>query len=161
MARTGLALIVLVGLTAFAPAPFPTRERRGESNTAISVARFQGKWKVETFEVYEQGGQKRRSGFIDRVIVKDDLWILSHQDDRPHGSYRIAIRPGKPATIDFYSFAQKGQARGGDKLECFGLIRRDGDTVQILYTYAEGKTRVTSFDNPPANWWLMTLKRIP
>src|SRR5262245_61419326 len=102
MTRATFALIALIALTAFAPAPFPRSGQREDSNTAISLARFQGKWKVESFEVYQQGGNKHRSGFIERVIVKGDQWILSHADDKPHYTYRIVIKPSKLATIDFY-----------------------------------------------------------
>jgi hypothetical protein len=39
-----------------------------------------------------------------------------------------------------------------------GLIRRQGDTLQILYR-ANATARPASFENPPMGFYLMTLKR--
>jgi len=40
-----------------------------------------------------------------------------------------------------------------------GLIRREGNRVQILYYTAAPENRARSFEDPPAGWWLLTLER--
>jgi uncharacterized protein (TIGR03067 family) len=161
MRRIVVALLAVFVLTAFAPAPFPKPGRRGDSNTAISVPLFQGKWKVESFDIYQQGGQKRRSSFVDHIRVRGNAWTLFNQGDSENATYTIVIGASRPATIDFYS--GKVEVKAETRPSMFGLIRRDGNTVQILYAWAQGQNRprVTSFDTPPADWWLLTLKRMP
>ena len=54
-----------------------------------------------------------------------------------------------PATIDFY---KKGETTPYGT----GIIKRDGNNLVLIYDW--GGARATSFDNPPAGYWELTLR---
>jgi uncharacterized protein (TIGR03067 family) len=155
--RLLLALITLLVLTAFAPAPFPRSKRERETFDEINLKSFQGTWKVISMEVIEQGNVPKRIPWnITHVRVKGDHWsYLVNQAE--NSNYRMAIDgTRKPASIDWYTDGAQPNRPG-----MVGLIRRQGDRVRILYYVTTPENRATSFDDPPVNWWLLTLQRQP
>jgi hypothetical protein len=150
-----IALVVLSGLTAFAPAPFPRMRR--ESNTAVSLTLLQGKWKRVSTELIGLRGEKRKEQFTGYVRVEGKVWSFLETNGKVNTRYTVDIDgKRKPAFIDFYS----GTGRGIPFL--FGLIRRDSDVVQVLFCYqADAQDdRARSFDRPPPGWRLLTLERV-
>src|SRR5438270_414974 len=113
MRRLATALFVLIALTAFAPAPFPKHGRRDTGPTVISQELFQGRWKVISFDIYQQGGERQKSSLVELVHVQGDRWAMCNGNSE-NASYAMVIDGSKrPATIDFYSVA-KGQPNGTD-----------------------------------------------
>jgi hypothetical protein len=68
-----IALVVLSGLTAFAPAPFPRMRR--ESNTAVSLTLLQGKWKPISVERFGLRGEKHKAWKGEYVRVEGNVWL--------------------------------------------------------------------------------------
>ena len=58
MRQVLLALVTLMGVTAFAPAPLPRRERGLTSG--ITIKDIQGTWRVVGIEEKQAGGEFRR-----------------------------------------------------------------------------------------------------
>jgi hypothetical protein len=152
------ALLLIPLLLAFAPAPLP---RRGDDE--ISIRHLQGRWKLVRNERIRNGGRRiQLDGASDTffVRIKGDLWTHAEQDgvDDPY-SKLLAIQAGRGAVaIDCY---HRRDVKREKPALMRGLIRRRGDTVEILGYPAEGKDyRPRSFEDAPANWWVMTLERM-
>jgi uncharacterized protein (TIGR03067 family) len=159
MTRLALALIALAGLTAFAPAPFP-RQRR--IDTSVSLEVLQGKWKVVKIEeVTGPGGRVRRTTLAAEAIRFDRThWTLLQSGDQEYVKNVFRLDTGRrPAAIDIYDRDRSRLDSGVPPIHV-GLIRRAGDTVEILYYSAAPAERPSSFENPPVGWWLLTLKRV-
>jgi uncharacterized protein (TIGR03067 family) len=141
-----MALAILPCLTAFAPAPFP---KPLHERTAIDLNHFQGTWKVVDHHNWATGQKLRTPWSITRIRVQKDRWTLL-AGTTENASYRIELDPKKkPCTVDWRG--TRGEALW------LGLIRRDGDTVEVLYFSAT--QRPGNFDNPPTGSYLITLKR--
>jgi uncharacterized protein (TIGR03067 family) len=162
MIRVSLALVALLALTAFAPAPFPKshpNHRGSQRDTAISLARFQGTWKVISFERFDLGGQRTewKDWGLTEVRVEYDIWTYIQRDGRVHPIiYEVDVGKSKgSASIDLIP------KKRGDGHSCLlGLIRRDGDRVELLMAAGVKKEdRPKRFDDPRAGWWLLTLHR--
>jgi uncharacterized protein (TIGR03067 family) len=141
-----LALVACTALPAFAPAPFPRRER---DRTRMDLDAFQGTWQVVAHHS-SNGGQFQPSAWsITHIRVAKDRWTLL-AGPRENATYRIEINPTtKPSLIDWRG--ERGEALW------LGLIRRNGDNVEVLYHTAT--SRPVSFDRPPAGAYLITLRR--
>jgi uncharacterized protein (TIGR03067 family) len=161
MTRAALALIALLALTAFAPAPFPKAARRGTGGDSISLRHFQGKWNHVRIEMIEPNGKRRewKNGSITAVRVKGDQWAYLEPNDRVNTTYTIAVGEARgPAAIDWFSPGVNGQQVPPFML---GLIKREGDTVQILGRMGvKVEDRPRRFEDAPEGWWLMTLQRM-
>jgi uncharacterized protein (TIGR03067 family) len=152
MSRIAAALIGLFVLTAFAPAPF----RRPAKPARLDLDSFQGKWKVVDFQVVESKAECRRlTPAFTHIRVRGDRWT-QFNETQENSTFRLDIAADWPAAIDFY-FPEAGVKR-----PCWvGLMRRDRERIQILYFAAEARKRPKRFEDPPANWWLLTLERTP
>jgi uncharacterized protein (TIGR03067 family) len=140
------ALIALAGLTAFAPAPFP---KPRQERTLIDLTRFQGTWKVIGHHNYPAGQKQRAEWSITHIRIAKDRWTLL-EAARENATYRIGLDPKKkPCEVDWRS----DQGR----ILWMGIIRRDGDVVEVLYLSAT--QRPADFDKPPAGSYLITLRR--
>jgi uncharacterized protein (TIGR03067 family) len=150
--RVLLALVGLVGMTAFAPAPFP--KRRPEP-PALDEKGFQGTWKlVRKYQCH--GAQKQlrppNVGGTAYIRINGNTWTSMTQKVAGGSDWRIAVDFSKqPCTIDWLSAA--GQ------VSYSGLARRKGDTVEVMYY--SGTRRPASFDNTPPNTELLILQREP
>jgi uncharacterized protein (TIGR03067 family) len=158
MTRLSLALLCLLALTAFAPAPLPRRERGGEPPDSVSQAALQGRWKVARMAVtLPAGGLSDFDWVIDAVRIRDKEWhYLTKEAVRSSTPFTVVAARGVTA-IDWYWSQQKN---GREGVAMVGLIRRDGGTVRVLYKPHTGpQDRPTSFDHPPDGWYLLTLTR--
>jgi uncharacterized protein (TIGR03067 family) len=149
--RLVFGLAVLVGLTAFAPAPFPKKGRPfGED--PLDLKRLQGTWKVVKVEKISNGKYQIVRDPVTHVLIQDDQWVFMHGKGKRSTEYRILVDPSKrPA---WCTFRGKNQATGGTE----GLIRRrPEDRIQVLYRW--GHPRPGNFEKPPSGSWAITLKR--
>jgi hypothetical protein len=154
MNRTAIALVALLCLTAFAPAPFPKTQRAGREQDEITVQTFEGTWRVAgMMRLRSDGKHTPHNWRATQIRVENGLWSFM-QDDHAYASYAIAIRhASKPASLDFYNKVNRDQPALGQ-----GIIRRKGDVVEIIYVFGR-QQRAVSFDQPPDGQYLLTLKR--
>jgi uncharacterized protein (TIGR03067 family) len=123
MRRLTLTLTALA-LTAFAPVPRP---RPCNARTAIDLERFQGTWEVLGFCGWDRGVQARSDTVITHIRVQKDNWTLL--GDGVSVTYRIELDPSKrPCHITW-------RGERGEPL-WLGLIRRDGDAVDVIFRTA-------------------------
>jgi uncharacterized protein (TIGR03067 family) len=158
--RLIVAVVVLSSVPAFAPAPFPRPSRDGDRN-GIDMKRFQGTWKVISMEIVQAGGRlEKLSDWGEQaqgttaVRVQDDKWTYLSKGNHSSSSYWLDIDPAqKPAAINWYTQADRKNPG------MLGLIRREGDQVTILYYATTPNNRPKTFENPPANWWVLKLRK--
>ena len=152
--RLAFAALVLFGLTAFAPAPFPKtlRERKFEG---LSLEAMQGIWTVSKLQTTHANGQPTDSGtYLKEIQIDGHRWSFVYREGRNNAvHYNIRIdHKIKPPQLNFYSGGAKdGQPYGR------GILKRENNTVQLMYTW--GGARATSFEQPPEGHWLITLQR--
>ena len=155
MRRIGFALFALLGLTAFAPAPFPRAEKPSQKDE-VSLKIFQGLWRVTNMQISRAGGRlDPDKALFTHVRVEQDAWTFM-VNTVPGNRLLISIdATKKPARLNFY----RGAA--GQPQELFGvaIIRRRGDEVQVAYCWNGEDNRPASFDPLPAGLWLVTLRR--
>lgn len=150
MRHVSAPLLVFVGLTVFAPAPFPSA-RRGQAE-ALSAS-LQGSWEVVKFTRSLGGGKYEiRDTPTTHVVVRGDRWIMmSGQEDS--GGFRIRVdATRRPAWIDFV-------ADSGGALVSVGTLRRDCDTLRLLYVEGDAAMRPATFENAPAGCLRAEFKR--
>jgi uncharacterized protein (TIGR03067 family) len=149
--RLLIVLLVVTGLTAFAPAPFPRPKR--DNDQMINLDRFQGTWKVISLETTGVGGRHTRINWsITHIRIAQDRWTFL-QNRIENTTYQIALDPGqKPCTIDY-----RWPGNQGGQPAMVGIIRRKGDRVDIVYL--SGTNRPRNLDDPPPNFWLLKLVR--
>src|SRR5258708_4107102 len=146
--RLLFAAVALAALTAFAPAPFP-RPRR-ESN-AIDLTSFQGTWRLVRQQVAQAGGTYHDTNIgVTHIRVVRDRWTFLNKGGTENASYFLKLDSvKKPCPLDF-----SGEV--GGRVQMMGIIRRRGQTVEVLY---RGGTNVRpeSFEKPPQGYYLLTL----
>src|SRR5262245_3010612 len=100
--RIAVALLAVVTLTAFAPAPFPKVRRNSDTTTLLTC---QGTWRVEHLQVVGNQGQLTKTEWgVSHVRITEDRWSLLNNDSVVADVYRITIDPSKsPAHIDWVS----------------------------------------------------------
>jgi len=90
---------------------------------------------------------------VKRVYVRGEVWGF----DRDGGGFHVTVNARKqPPTIDFR--AEKGQS---GRTIMTGLLRTEGDTLQMAYVFTQPDTRPTDFGRLRQYDRLMTLKREP
>src|SRR5262249_17849756 len=95
--RLGLALLVLIGPLAVAPAPLPRRER-GSRSDEISLASFQGSWRItKRFTLRANGQHVPMVSSVTHIRIVEDRWTF--MSNASEGStLEIAVDPRhKPA----------------------------------------------------------------
>jgi uncharacterized protein (TIGR03067 family) len=150
--RIGLALLVLIGLTAFAPAPFPKSGRRGQSDE-ITLQSFQGRWRVTNMQSSRGNGQHVPYNWnVTHIRVTSNRWEFV--SGNAGGSFMtISIDPArKPAHLNFYNGPADKNVHG------VGLIRRHEGKVQVIYTWGNETVRPT-FEPPVERGWIITMVR--
>ena len=147
-ARLLLALLAVVAMTAFAPAPFP-KKGRGEE---LNLQTLQGYWKVEKCEKTTNAGYGVVTDPVTHIHVEGDTWTFMQGKGARTNVYTVIVDPThKPVWL---TFRNKNQASGGTQ----GLIARLGTgRVKILYQW--GGARPTGFEKPPSGYWALTLVR--
>lgn len=152
MLRPVTALLVLLGLTAFAPAPLPRLRARSDS---VSVEALQATYAVVRKESIKENSQKSLfdSG-IKNIRIQGDNWTLFDVGGRQLGSYSITIDTNaRPARIEWYNL---GKPREGPPLWT-GLVKREGE--HLLVSYASGDTVSRDIDALPSGSYLYTLRK--
>lgn len=153
--RFGLALLALIGLTAFAPAPFPRTGRRGQAGE-ISLRTVQGFWRATSMQVSRAEGQlmpdpEERQYTHVRII--QDRWTFT-TGDREGSTLFISINPTNEAVLlNFYKRANKDAVYG------VALLSRLGAQVRIAYRWGDETNRPHSFERLPEGLWVVTLER--
>jgi uncharacterized protein (TIGR03067 family) len=154
--RVTLALLAVFGVSAFAPAPFPRTDRQ-DRETEVSLRFLQGKWDVVSMETINEQGQRQRARWgVKGIVVQGDHWSYVYSLGGKNSTYGFNLNGStRPASMDWYVDPFKRESEP----YLFGVIRRKGSIVEILYYPAQGEKRVTSFENPPRYWWYLTLRR--
>jgi uncharacterized protein (TIGR03067 family) len=151
--RRLLPLLVVLCL-AFAPAPLP------RPTSSINLEGFQGRWKVIRMEItLPNGGLREWNWHVKTIRVRGGhmAYLQGNASDARAEEFPFAISPGKGlAAIDWWLPGQKPD--GSPRM--VGLMRRRGDTLQVLYKPGTGLAdRPKQFEDPPEGWYLKTLKR--
>jgi uncharacterized protein (TIGR03067 family) len=154
MSRIAAALLALSLLTAFAPAPFPKTQRR-VAVTEISLATFQGTWRVTSMRTARANGAHTPYTWeVTHVRITKDQWEYM-ENGRSQGPRLFGIDPTKkPAHFNFLN-----RGPGMDTVSAPGLIRRQGDRIDIIYTWGSPEVRSPSFEAPTDGHWLLSLQR--
>jgi hypothetical protein len=150
--RLGFALLVLLGLTAFAPAPFPKSGRRGQGDE-ITLQTFQGRWRVVNMQSSRGNGQHTPYAWnVTHIKITNKTWEFLSGNDAGGGSgLIISVDPGKkPAHLNFYNRGSENNVYG------VGLIRRHEGKVQVIYTWGNESVRPT-FEPPVERGWIITM----
>jgi uncharacterized protein (TIGR03067 family) len=148
-----LAVGLVAHLTAFAPAPLPKRDR-GEKADGVALTQIQGLWIVEKLELTRREGQLAADGnYPTKVRIEGDQWSFFNRNDRKPSDYTVTIDSNtNPPQLDIYKSREQAGSPDGT-----GILWRQGNQMKLMYSW--GKTRPTSWENPPAGYWLLTLKR--
>ena len=153
-ARLAVALLAVVAGAAFAPAPLP-RQRRG-SDEDISIATFQGTWRVAGMMHTRKDGKFTPYNWnITHIKIDGKTWKFQDEKSGSGNNYNITIdNTRKPAAyLDFWNGEPaSGRAPGQ------GIIRRKGDVVEIIYVFGN-RERAVSFERPPSGQYWLTLQR--
>jgi uncharacterized protein (TIGR03067 family) len=117
-------ILPLFALACFGFAPAP-RYRPAADRFSIDLGRFEGVWKV-IGHTYRVGGVRMDNRWeVTHIRVQKDRWTL-WTGEQQNATYRIAIGEGtRPRHIDWYGETGETLWRG--------VIRRDGDRVDITY----------------------------
>jgi hypothetical protein len=162
MRRVVLCIVALVGVTAFAPAPLPRSSRLGDHE--VSLRTLRGKWWIVSLERAHENGKTYpvRSCPFTEVTIDGNRWAFdgSFPILRPHGdevaaptSVPIAIDNSRsPAVIDF------GDVNGEQGRLALGIIRRDGDRVELVFAFGDPDP-AKRFDSPPRGHLVLKLRR--
>jgi uncharacterized protein (TIGR03067 family) len=152
-----LPLLVLLTL-AFAPAPFPRPQRRADPG--LSEQRVQGEWKTVSMESFTPDGRKQKHPWrVTMVRVKGRRWTFFGGDGRILANDDTALDTStRPTSLDWYD-GQRGGIQGSPSPTWVGLIRLSGDTMQVIYVQGARERRPT-FEKPPQDGFLMTLRRV-
>jgi len=180
---TALAVMALVGLTAFAPAPFIKSPR--ERNPGDVLAALQGTW--STIEKQRAGPNGRMMNYstTQKIRIEKDTWrTMTAAEIRKGGgggggpgpgggkgkafgraSYKIELTTSVRPT----EFRLKRTTGLSETDYMVGILQVNGDTVKILYRLGSSAAfgnqvedvAPRSFDPVPEGWYLMTIKRDP
>jgi hypothetical protein len=146
-ARLGIALLALLGLTAFAPAPLPRRERAHAGDVTLSS--FQGRWRVTKIQLSRADGRHVPiQASYTHVRVARHRWTFTYGNEEG-ASFDLTFDDScKPPLLKF-----EGNVAG------VGLIRRVGGQVQVAYRWGTEENRPVSFERLPDDFWIITLER--
>ncbi len=168
--RLLLALIVLGGSTAFAPAPFP---RPGKTSVKGDLASLQGVWTVTRSRPGLKGGY---SVATQKVKIDGTKWTFLRDGASGRVSslhYEITVdTKHNPPHIDITRTLRSGTISAASMR---GIFRVKGNKVEILYVTGVTRvldtglggeqvirtlsTRPKGFDSPPSRAILLTLTR--
>lgn len=172
-----LGLVVLLGTTAFAPAPFLKPDRRNGADTEL-LTRLQGTWRMTAKQVMTPDGLGNMST-RQHVRIEKGQWQFVSTKGPPKGgagkggfggkagkkgpgvTYRIVLEPGGMPRI----FRLK-RTNFNDEEYAFGILGFEGTRLRVMYrmNYEDPDIERPAF--PPANfqmvpqgWYLLTLER--
>jgi hypothetical protein len=153
--RLRLALLVLLGgLTAFAPAPLP-RPRR-EPPPECSLAALRGTWRLAGTWVTRADGRHEPTEWpVTHVLVKGDRWYFVNGKTGIDNEFLLDVEADKAPAAHLTLHNKTGRWRGNVGV---GLIRRKGAGFEVIYRFGGGEDDRPSFDPPTEGCWLMTLQ---
>ena len=151
MSRRVLALsavLVALLLTAFAPAPFPRREARGDS---LSLKELIGDYRATSLVQTgsNQVNVQPSTNGVTHVSITSTQWIFNKNNSPTTYDLRVD-NARKPVEMNFMYVGQKdpyGRA----------IVRREGNKLRVIYNW--GTQRPTGFENQPGGYWDLTLVR--
>jgi uncharacterized protein (TIGR03067 family) len=145
MSRISFALLAVMALTAFAPAPLPRRDAR--IRDSLSVKDLLGVWRAtELYNTPNKALLDPAANGVGHVTISDAKWVFGRQNGT---TYDLKIDPSKnPAEIDFMYVGQQDPYGRG-------IIRRQGNTIRVIYNW--GNQRPTAFENQQGSYWDLTL----
>ncbi len=151
--RFALALVALAGLTAFAPAPFPRPGKK--TSSALDLKFLQGSWKVLKSERTTDKRYHPTQTFTDQIRIQGNTWTFVRGSNGPQPgrltSYRIEIdAAASPVRL-------RGYRPTDTKPYMVGILRKQADTVQILYGFS--RPCPENFEEPPSGCWMLILQR--
>jgi len=165
-----LAVLAVIGLTAFAPAPLIRNERKRDRDGDVIDA-LQGTWSVTEKVRMGPNGTLMKYSTAQKVCVEGEAWrFTSAAALKGKGvakgavSYKIVADPKRrPA-----EFRVKRAIGGGDATTDYmvGIVRVTGSTAKMLYRLGTGgpgskDEMPRDFDTIPEGWYSMTLSRDP
>jgi uncharacterized protein (TIGR03067 family) len=154
--RVLFAAVAALGLTAFAPAPFPRPDRKDD------IKKLAGTWTVTR---YELAGAAMHIGIGLKVRIEGNKWSflrVNAAGTLPSTSYTFALDPKKdPRLIDLTLLAVAGRPAGGNKL--MGIYQFDRsdrkNKFQIVFNTFGINVRPAGFDGADRRAYLMILQR--
>jgi uncharacterized protein (TIGR03067 family) len=171
-----LAVMALVGLTAFAPAPFIKSGR--DRNPGDVLAALQGTWSITEKQRAGPNGRLMKYSTAQKIRIEKDTWrSLSASEVNGGGvgggkakgfgrtSYKIELTSSVRPT----EFRLKRTSGRVETDYMVGILQVDGDTVKLLYRLGSAAAfggqvedaNPRGFDPVPEGWYLMTIKRDP
>jgi uncharacterized protein (TIGR03067 family) len=141
------AVLVALMMTAFAPAPFPRREARGDSLTLKDLV---GDYRaISLVQTGTQPNGAPLSSGVTHVSITTTQWIFNKNSGPT--TYDLQVdHAKKPVEMNFMYVGQK---------EPYGraIVRREGNKLRIIYNW--GTQRPSGFENQPGGYWDLTLVR--
>jgi hypothetical protein len=169
--RLLVALVALIGLTAFAPAPFVKPDRKRDRDEGDILGKLQGTWSISSKVRMGPNGILSKYSTSQKLQIEKDAWQLTSAGMGKGGKgggvavkmparplYKIEIEPsGYPREFK----VKRNLAKGSDYM--VGIVSVEGDTARMLYRLAvanpDDTVKPTAFEPVPEGWYLMTLKR--
>jgi len=169
-----LAVVAVIAVTAFAPAPFTKTDRkRGRGGDVLAA--LQGTWAItEKTRMGPNGALTKYSTTTQKVQIEDGVWrYVSANEGKIKvkggaGKGGAFARPSYKMVLDHkrlpVEFRLKRTTSSAETDYMVGIIHVNGNTARVLYRLGSGFGRQqeampTSFDNVPEGWYSMTLSR--
>jgi hypothetical protein len=166
-----LAVMALIGLTAFAPAPFTRNDRRrGHGGDVLDA--LQGTWSVTEKVRMGPNGTLMNYSTRQKLRIENDDWsfvsalaakggggIARGKGGPARRAYKIVI-DRKRLPVEF----RLKRSADDDSDYMVGIVRVTGDTAKILYrlgsTFGGSNDEMPrNFDAVPEGWYSLTLSR--
>ena len=167
-----LAVVGLIGLTAFAPAPFVKSERkRGHGGDVLDA--LQGTWSMTEKVRMGPNGNLTKYSTSQKVRIEKDAWsFVSALGGKGGGvgkgkgggfgglRYKIVI-DGKRQPVEF----RVKRTNNAETDYMVGIVQVNGGTAKFLYRlgsfgpFGQNEEMPRSFDVIPEGWYSMTLSR--
>ncbi len=152
--RALIIAVAVLGLTAFAPAPFPRPDRKDD------LKGLSGTWTVTR---YDMGGTAVGLAGTMKVKIEGNKWSflrVTAAGTMPSTSYTFTLDAKKDPRLIDLTRTGPGLAAGNNKL--MGIYRfehKDRDKVQVVFhTFGVAK-RPAGFDGADMQAYLMILQR--
>jgi uncharacterized protein (TIGR03067 family) len=170
-----LAVFALIGVTAFAPAPFMKSDHGKGGRGGDVLAQLQGTWKIADKQRMGPNGQLMKYSTAQCIVIEKETWQFTTMRGAGLGggppiakgkakggfgaSYKIVLDASR-RPVEFR--LKRTTTTGTDYM--VGIIHPSGDTVKIAYCLGTAFRRQEvpmprSFDDVPEGWYSMTLKR--
>jgi hypothetical protein len=159
------ALVALIGLTAFAPAPFVRPDRKRDRDGADLLASLQGTWSISSKVRMNPNGNLSKYSTSQKLRIENDTWqFVSALEGKGKAKGKVG-RVAYRLNLDPTGYPRKFrvQRTTGTKTDYMvGILAVEGE-IKMLYRLASSTPNDTNqprnFADVPVGWYLMTLKR--